>query len=97
LTCEIERGNPKDSELFQGTIEGIKKGYGKTPESGVADGGYASGANMNDAQGEGIANIVFAVLLLFPVPVAYHFRHHRHHRGVSGPHQHPRQGTGIPT
>jgi IS5 family transposase len=59
LTCAIERGNPKDSELFQGTIEEIKKGYGKTPESSVADGGYASGANMTYAQGEGIVNIVF--------------------------------------
>jgi IS5 family transposase len=31
LTCEIERGNPKDSELYQGTVEAVKKEYGKTP------------------------------------------------------------------
>jgi IS5 family transposase len=52
-------GNPKDSELFEGTIEGVKKEYGKTPESSVADGGYASGANMKHGQEVGIINIVF--------------------------------------
>jgi hypothetical protein len=31
-------GNPKDSELYKGTIEGVKKGYGKTPESSAAGG-----------------------------------------------------------
>jgi hypothetical protein len=41
LTSEIVRGNPKDSELFKETIEEVKKGYGKTPESSAADGGYA--------------------------------------------------------
>jgi IS5 family transposase len=59
LTCEIEKGNPKDSELYEGTIEEIKEAYGKRPESGVADGGYASGANIEYAKGEGIINIVF--------------------------------------
>jgi IS5 family transposase len=44
LTCEIVKGNPKDSELFVGTIAEVKKEYGKTPESSVADGGYVSGA-----------------------------------------------------
>jgi IS5 family transposase len=38
-TCEIEKGNPKDSELFKETIEEVKKGYGKAPESSAADGG----------------------------------------------------------
>jgi IS5 family transposase len=59
LSCEIVRGNPKDSELFKGTIEGVKEEYGKIPESSVADGGYASGANIERAKEEGIANIVF--------------------------------------
>ncbi|MDR1229899.1 MAG: transposase, partial [Spirochaetaceae bacterium] len=36
-----------------------KKGYGKRPESSVADGGYASGANIGYAEKEGIVNIVF--------------------------------------
>jgi IS5 family transposase len=59
LSCEIVKGNPKDSELYGGTIEGIKKVYGKAPEPSVADGGYASVANMEYAPGEGIVNIVF--------------------------------------
>jgi IS5 family transposase len=59
LSCEIVRGNPKDSELYEGTIEEVKKGYGKTPESSVADGGYASGGNIGYAEKEGIVNIVF--------------------------------------
>jgi IS5 family transposase len=60
LTCEIEKGNPKDSELYEGTIEEIKEAYGKTPESSVADGGYASGANIEYAKGEGIINIAMS-------------------------------------
>jgi hypothetical protein len=42
VSCEIVKGDPKDSELFEGTVEGVKKGYGKVPESRVAEGGYAS-------------------------------------------------------
>jgi transposase len=37
--CKIVKGNPKDSELFEETIDEVKKEYGKTPESGLADGG----------------------------------------------------------
>jgi IS5 family transposase len=59
LSCEIVKGNPKDSELYEGTIEGIKRAYGKAPESSVADGGYASSGNIEYAKREGIANIVF--------------------------------------
>jgi IS5 family transposase len=59
LSCETVKGNPKDSELFEGTIDEIKKGYGKTPESSVTDGGYASSANVEYAKGEGIVNIIF--------------------------------------
>jgi IS5 family transposase len=43
----------------KGTIEGVKKEYGKTPESSAADGGYASGANIKQGQEAGIINIVF--------------------------------------
>jgi len=59
LTCEIVDGNPKDSELYQGTIEKLKKDYEKIPESSVTDGGYASIDNMNYSKKEGIVNIVF--------------------------------------
>jgi IS5 family transposase len=59
LTCEIEKGNPNDGELFQGTIERVKKDYKVTPKSSVTDGGYASASNLEYAQKEGIVNIVF--------------------------------------
>jgi IS5 family transposase len=59
LGCEIMRGNPKDSELYKGTIEEAKKEYGKTPETSAADGGYASGADIKYAKEDGIVNIVF--------------------------------------
>jgi len=59
LTCEILKGNPKDSELYQDTIEKVKKYYGKTPESSTADGGFASMENIEYSKKEGIVNIVF--------------------------------------
>jgi IS5 family transposase len=59
LTCKVEEGNPKDSELFEKTIDEIKREYDKTPVSSTADGGYASGANIEYAKKEGMANIVF--------------------------------------
>jgi hypothetical protein len=40
--------------LFEGTIDEVKKEYGKTPESSAADGGYASGANIKYGQEAGI-------------------------------------------
>lgn len=59
LTCDILEGNPKDSELYQGTIEKLKKDYGKTPGSSTADGGFASTANIEYSKEVGITNIVF--------------------------------------
>ena len=59
LTCEIAEGNPKDSGLYQGTIEAVQEKYGITPNSVVTDGGYASEDNLKYAKKAGIANIVF--------------------------------------
>jgi IS5 family transposase len=59
LTCEIEEGNPKDSELFQGAIDKVSEDYGITPKSVVTDGGYASIDNQKYAMEKKIANIVF--------------------------------------
>ncbi|MDR1307459.1 MAG: transposase, partial [Treponema sp.] len=63
LTCEIERGNPKDSELFTRTIEKVLGGYGITPESSVTDGGYASRENQRYAENKKITNIVFTKIV----------------------------------
>jgi IS5 family transposase len=59
LTCEIVEGNPKDSELYQGTIKKLKEDYGKTPKSSTADGGYASKENIEYSKKVEIINIVF--------------------------------------
>jgi IS5 family transposase len=59
LTCEVAEGNPKDSELFEGTIEKLIKDYGITPKSSVTDGGYGSRKNQEYAKEKRITNIVF--------------------------------------
>jgi IS5 family transposase len=59
LTCEVAVGNPKDSELFEGTVEKLITDYGITPESSVTDGDYASLKNQEYAKKKKITNIVF--------------------------------------
>jgi IS5 family transposase len=59
LTCEVEKGNPSDTELYQAAIDQVKQDYNMTPKAVVTDGGYASLANMKWAMGQGIVNIVF--------------------------------------
>jgi len=59
LVCEILNGNPKDSTLYQGAIDKLIGSYGKVPRDSATDGGYASKANAEFAQGKGIVNIVF--------------------------------------
>ena len=59
LTCDILSGNPKDSEIYQDTINKVIRLYGKTPNSSTADGGFASTENIEYSKKIGIANIVF--------------------------------------
>jgi IS5 family transposase len=59
LTCDIPRGNPKDSTLYQGTLDKHIEEYGKAPKAVVTDGGYATLENLEYAKGQGIKNIVF--------------------------------------
>ena len=59
LTCEITEGNPKDSGLYHRTIKKLYKDYGKITESSTADGGFASGENIEFSKKIGILNIVF--------------------------------------
>ena len=59
LTCEIVKGNPKDSGLYEGTIQKFKKDYGMAPISSVADGGYASIDNIEYSKKAGIVNKIF--------------------------------------
>lgn len=59
LDCDIVRGNPSDSTLYQPTIGRITDNYGIMPRDSTADGGYASKANMNYSRSKGIVNVVF--------------------------------------
>lgn len=59
LSCEVLKGNPSDSTIFQKTIDKIVSDYKIVPRDSVTDGGYASKENSEYAQGKGIVNIVF--------------------------------------
>lgn len=59
LSCEVLKGNPSDSTLYQSTINKIERDYQIVPRDSVTDGGYASKDNAEYAQGKGIVNIVF--------------------------------------
>jgi IS5 family transposase len=59
LDCVIADGNPKDSSLFQNSLNRIQKIYSITPRDVSTDGGYASLENSKAAQKMGIRNIVF--------------------------------------
>ena len=59
LGCEIVKGNPSDSKLFNPTIENVKVSYEKTPKSVAGDGGYASKSNLDKAVEQGLINVVF--------------------------------------
>ena len=59
LVCEVLKGNPADSTLYQGTIDKLIDSYGIIPRDSAADGGYTSKANAEYAQTKGISNVVF--------------------------------------
>ena len=63
LDCIIADGNPKDTDLYQGTMERITENYNVQIHDGVTDGGYASKANAEFAKELGIVNIVFNKLV----------------------------------
>ena len=59
LDCQVLRGNPSDSHLFNPSIDRIEEFYGKVPKNITADGGYASKANQQRAADQGLVNVVF--------------------------------------
>ena len=59
LDVEIVKGNPADSQLYEGALERIERCYGVTPRDVVTDGGYASLRNQETAKEKGVLNIVF--------------------------------------
>jgi len=63
LDCEVLRGNPADSNLFEQPLKNINENYGKQIESIACDGGYASLENQNIAKNLEIKNIVFTKIV----------------------------------
>lgn len=59
LSCEILKGNPSDSTLYQATIDKVIADCSVVPRDSASDGGYASKANAEYAEKKGIINIVF--------------------------------------
>lgn len=56
---KIEEGNPADASLYMPVLDACQKDYEKTPHSVVADGGYASQANVRCARELGAQRAVF--------------------------------------
>jgi len=59
LDCEVVRGNPSDSTLYQPTIKRVIKNYGIVPRDSASDGGYATIDNAKFSRRKGIVNVVF--------------------------------------
>jgi len=57
--CSIENGNPADSNLYMPVIDGHESMYGEIPTTTVADGGYASKANVEGAKDAGVKQRAF--------------------------------------
>ncbi len=60
LDCEVLRGNPSDTSLFEGTLDSVITNHGRTPRDSTTDGGFASLNNQAKAKEKGIVNIVFS-------------------------------------
>ena len=55
----IEKGNPADKTLFLPVLDYHRTALGKLPRSVVADGGYASQANVQAGREMGLRHVVF--------------------------------------
>lgn len=55
----IEEGNPKDTERFIPLLEIHQSLYGCLPKTTIADGGYASQANVDDGKAMGVKRVAF--------------------------------------
>jgi transposase, IS5 family len=59
LDLVVEAGNPTDSERFLPMLERHIAFYGKAPRQAAADGGYASGRNLEEAKARGVHDMAF--------------------------------------
>ena len=59
IDCEVEAGNPHDSEKFLDALDRLKAIYGKYPRQITADGGFASQDNVYEAHELGVKDVCF--------------------------------------
>jgi len=59
LDLVIEAGNPADSERFLPMLERHIACWGRAPRQAAADGGYASGHNLDQAKALGVRDMAF--------------------------------------
>jgi transposase, IS5 family len=59
LDVVIEAGNPADSERLLPMLERHIAAYGRAPRQAAADGGYASGVNLQQAKALGVRDMAF--------------------------------------
>lgn len=60
LDCQIELGNPSDSNKFMDLIKIQNEIFGRVPRQVSADGGFASQENVINAQVNGVKDVCFA-------------------------------------
>ena len=58
--CKIENGNPGDAVLYMPVLEACQADYEKLPSAVVADGCYASQANVESAKALGVKRNIFS-------------------------------------
>ena len=58
--CKIEEGNPSDAMLYMPVLDASQADYERVPSSAVADGCYASQANVKSAKALGVKRNVFS-------------------------------------
>lgn len=56
---DILEGNPADKVLYQPVLDSYKKYFGGLPKTTIADGGYASLKNVEDARSNGVVQAAF--------------------------------------
>lgn len=59
IHLDILQGNPCDTSLYLPVLKSHQRQFRELPHTTVADGGYASGENVQLARGEGVARAAF--------------------------------------
>lgn len=60
LDCQVERENPRDSDLAIGAIERLIEVYDRPPQQACFDGGFSSKANLTAIRQLGVVDVAFS-------------------------------------